>query len=670
MTGRIQGLLGQTGKLHCCRAEMLLLIGLTLHAPLVPARAQDAPILPAAASQVHPEIWPKSAPAIINDSKLEANVANLLDRLTIEEKIGQIIQADIVHIAPDDLRLYPLGSILSGGNSAPNNNDYAVPREWLALADAFYDANRARGGTYVPLLWGTDAIHGHNNIVGATIFPHNIGLGAARDPELMRQIGQVTAREIAVTGEDWTFAPAVSVARDDHWGRTYESYSEDHEIVALYAGAVVEGLQGKAGTPNFLRNGHVLATAKHFLGDGGTQHGKDQGDTRIPEEELRDIHLPGYITAIEAGVQTVMASYSSWQGVKMHGDRALLTDVLKERMGFDGFVVGDWNGHAQVPGCSKESCPQAVIAGIDMLMAPDKWKELYANTLAQVKAGDIPMARLDEAVERILRVKLRAGMFDLPRPSERPLAGRFDLLGTAEHRAVARRAVRQSLVLLKNDNKTLPLAPDRHVLVAGDGADSMPMQSGGWSITWQGTNISNHNFPNGQSIFAGIKEAVEASGGTARLSTDGSFTTKPDAAVVVFGEEPYAETKGDRKTTAYRDLKGKDLELLRRLKAAGVKVVSVFLSGRPLWTTPEINSSDAFVAAWLPGTEGGGIADLLFSRPDGSIAHDFQGRLSFSWPKYADQVVNRNDPSYDPLFPYGYGLTYAEPRDLGTLAEK
>ncbi|WP_051329507.1 glycoside hydrolase family 3 protein [Geminicoccus roseus] len=593
----------------------------------------------------------------------------LVSRLTVEEKVGQIIQADIASITPEDLHRYPLGAILSGGTSAPNHNDYSPAKDWLALADAFYDANRARGGTYVPLLWGTDAVHGHNNIIGATIFPHNIGLGAAHNPELMRRIGEVTATEVQVTGEDWTFAPAVSVARDDHWGRTYESYSEDPELVALYGGAIVEGLQGRPGTPDFLGSDRVLATAKHFLGDGGTFSGKDQGDARISEEELRDLHGPGYVTALQAGAQTVMASYSSWQGIKMHGNPALLTDVLKGRMSFQGFVVGDWNGHAQVPGCSKESCPQAIIAGLDMFMAPDKWKELYANTLAQVQAGEIPMARLDDAVGRILRVKMRAGMFERPRPSERPLAGRYELLGAPEHLEVARQAVRESLVLLKNDRKVLPLAPNQRVLVAGNGADSIPKLAGGWSVTWQGTNIANHNFPNGQSIFAGISEAVGAGGGSVELSVDGSFTTRPDVAVVVFGEEPYAETKGDRETTAYHAMHGADLELLQRLKEQDVKIVSIFLSGRPLYTTPEINVSDAFVAAWLPGTQGGGVADLLFARPDGSIAHDFRGRLSFSWPKYPDQIVNRNDADYDPLFPYGYGLTYAEARELGQLPE-
>jgi beta-glucosidase len=667
MIERMLGLSNSAGRPHR-RADILLLMGMALIAPKLPAYAHDQPTLSDSTSGVHLETWPQVEPLLL-DNDLEVRVTDLLQRLSLEEKIGQIIQADIASITPEDLRRYPLGSILSGGTSGPNGNDYSPPKDWLELADAFHDANRARGGTYVPLLWGTDAVHGHNNIIGATIFPHNIGLGASRSPDLMRQIGQVTAREVAVTGEDWTFAPAVSVARDDHWGRTYESFSEDPEIVALYARAIVEGLQGSPSGPEFLRNGHVLATAKHFVGDGGTHGGKDQGDAKVPEAELRDVHSPGYVAALEAGVQTVMASYSSWQGVKMHGNRDLLIGILKERMGFEGFVVGDWNGHAQLPGCSKTSCPQAVNAGVDMLMAPDGWKELYANTLAQVKAGEITMDRVDDAVRRILRVKLRAGLMELPRPSERPEAGEFAVLGSPDHRALARRAVRESLVLLKNERRLLPLSPKQRVLVAGSGADDIGRQSGGWTVTWQGTGTTNANFPNGQSIYAGIKETVEQHGGSADLAVDGSYASRPDVAIVVFGEEPYAETKGDRKTTAYHVLNGEDLELLRRLKSDGVKLVSVFLSGRPLGVNPEINASDAFVAAWLPGTEGGGVADVLFTTADGQVAHDFQGRLSFSWPKVPDQVVNRRDPFYDPLFPYGYGLTYAEPKELGELAE-
>lgn len=610
--------------------------------------------------EADPQLWPGLQAPFMPDPPFDQALAALLARMTVEEKVGQIIQADIASIQPGDLARYPLGAILNGGDSKPGGNPRATPAAWLQLADQFYQAARARSGTYVPLLWGTDSVHGNNNVIGATIFPHNIGLGAARDPQLIREIGRITAIETTVTGQNWAFAPTLAVARDDHWGRTYESYSEDPEIVTEYATAMISGLQGEIGTAEFLRPGHVLATAKHFVGDGGTAGGQDQGDTRVSEQELRDIHAKPYIAALNAGVQTVMASYSSWQGKKMHARTDLLTQVLKGRWNFYGFVVGDWNGHAQIPGCTEDSCPQAILSGIDMFMAPTKWRELYANTLAQVRSGLIPMERLDEAVYRILRVKGRLGLFLQPQPSARAPAGRFDLLGAPEHRAVARRAVQESLVLLKNEGRILPLAPRLNVLVAGDGADNIPMQCGGWTLSWQGTGHGNGDFPNGRSIFSGIQAAVRAGGGTAALSVDGRYMQKPDVAIVVFGEDPYAEFKGDRKTTAFSATNPRSLDLLRRLRRDRIPIVSVFLSGRPLWTTPEMEASNAFVAAFLPGTEGGGVADVLFSKPDGSVNVDFRGRLSFSWPRTADQVVNRGDATYSPLFPYGFGLSYAE----------
>ncbi len=366
-----------------------------------------------------------------------------------------------------------------------------------------------------------------------------------------------------------------------------------------------------------------------------------------------------------------MASFSSWNGVKMSGNKSLLTGVLKERMGFDGFVVGDWNSHGQVPGCSNEDCPAAINAGLDMLMysGPD-WKKLYANTLAEAKAGTIPAARLDDAVRRILRAKIQAGTFEKGRPSSRPLAGKMALIGAPEHREVARAAVRASLVLLKNENRTLPLAPKAEFLVAGRGADSLSQQAGGWSITWQGGGLPNSSFPNGRSIWTGIRETVAAAGGHATLSPDGHFTARPAAAIVVFGEQPYAEFKGDRPTVEYSPGDKSDLRLLKQLKAAGIPVVAVFLSGRPLWVNAELNASDAFVAAFLPGSEGGAVADVLFRKPDGSVNHDFRGKLSFSWPKRPDQyVLNRRDKPYDPLFAYGYGLSYARPGKVGRLDE-
>ena len=620
------------------------------------------------AATVHPQRWPKLHPALARDPQLEARVEQLLSRLTTAQKVGQLIQADIGSITPDDLQHYPLGSILNGGNSSPRDDKLAAPSEWLALADRFYDAAMAASPIGLPLLWGTDAVHGHNNIAGATIFPHNIGLGAARDPELIRRIGEITALEVRVTGLDWAFSPTVAVARDARWGRTFESYSENPGLVRAYAAAMVEGLQGTPGTPQFLAAAHVLATAKHFLGDGGTEGGRDQGDNPAPESELRAVDAAGYEAAISAGAQTVMVSYSSWQGAKMHGNRGLLTSVLKGRMGFDGLLLGDWNGHAQLPGCTAVRCAVAINAGIDVLMAPDGWRELHDNTLGQVGSGEIPAARLDDAVRRVLRVKLRAHLDTAGRPSSRPFAGHYELLGAAAHRAVARQAVRESLVLLKNHDHLLPLAPPAHVLVAGDAADSIARQSGGWTIDWQGTE-PNQDFPHGETVYAAIARCVRAAGGSATLSPDGEFTARPDVAVVVFGEHPYAEFAGDVATLEYSPGDKHDLALLRRLRAREIPVVAVFLSGRPLWVNAELNASDSFVAAWLPGPEGGGIADVLFRSADGAVRYDFRGRLPFSWPRSPRPPAGGKRRGEPPLFPYGYGLSYGDDGNLPQLPE-
>src|ERR1700730_14851407 len=651
-------------ELGCIRLGMRMVLGLHVGLLFGVVLAAEPPAL------VHPALWPERAPAIPPDAALETRIGTLLGEMTLEQKVGQLIQADIGSITPDDLRHYPLGSILNGGSSSPGNNEFAPPSEWLTLADRFYDASMdpLHGPHPIPTMWGTDAVHGHNNLVGATIFPHNIALGAARDPELIREIGEITAREVRATGMEWTFGPTLAVVRDDRWGRTYESYSEDPQIVSVYAAQMVLGLQGSPGTPQFLDSAHVIATAKHFVGDGGTG-GRDQGDNRASEIELRDIHFAGYPPAVSSGVQTVMVSFSSWQGIKMHGNHGLLTCVLNHCLDCDGLVVGDWNGHGQVPGCTNVSCAAAINAGMDVIMAPDSWKQLYATTLAQVRSGEIPMTRIEDADRRILRVKLRAHLLDEGRPSSRPPAGKFELLGAPEHRAVARRAVRESLVLLKNANHLLPLSPGLHVLVAGDGANSIGKQSGGWTITWQGTGVTNMNFPHADTIFAGILGAIQVAGGTAELNHAGNFKTRPDVAVVVFGENPYAEFQGDIGSVEYSPGDRSDLELLRRLHGQGVPVVAVFLSGRPLWVNPHINASDAFVAAWLPGTEGGGIADVIFKAPDGSVPHDFHGKLSFSWPLTPQQTaVNRGD-RVKPLFAYGYGLKYGDNGNLRKLPE-
>jgi beta-glucosidase len=616
----------------------------------------------------HPDVWPKAAsPTAITDAKTEAFISELMKKMTIEEKVGQTIQGDIASMTPEDLRTYPLGSILAGGNSAPGGNDRASPKAWTDLVDAYRAESLAKrpDRTPIPILFGIDAVHGHNNIVGATIFPHNVGLGAARDPDLIRRIGVATGEEVAVVGGDWTFGPTVAVPRDDRWGRSYEGYAEDPEVVKSYSGPMTLGLQGELKAGKTLGAGHIAGSAKHFLADGGTEGGRDQGDARISEEELVRVHAQGYPPSIDAGILTVMASFSSWNGQKITGNKSLITDVLKGRMGFQGFVVSDWNAHGQLAGCSNASCPQAMNAGLDMYMAPDSWKPLYAATLAQVKSGEIPMARLDDAVRRILRVKVKTGLFERVAPT---VQGKFDRLGAPDHRALAREAVAKSLVLLKNDG-VLPVKPGARVLVAG-AADDIGKASGGWTLTWQGTGNKNSDFPNGQSIWGGIEQAVKASGGQAELAPDGKFKTKPDVAIVVFGEDPYAEFQGDVASLGYQLGDKKDLALIKSLKAQGVPVVSVFLSGRPLWTNPEINASDAFVAAWLPGSEGGGVADVLVAGKDGKPKRDFQGKLGFSWPKRADQgPLNRGEPGYDPQFAYGYGLSYAKGGKVGTLPE-
>ncbi len=577
--------------------------------------------------------------------------------------MGQLIQAEIQYITPAEARDYHIGSILNGGGSFPGKNKHASVDDWVALADAFYEASMDTSGDRlaIPIIWGTDSVHGVNNVFGATIFPHNIGLGATRNPELIRKIGAVTALETAVIGIPWTFAPTLAVVRDDRWGRAYEGYSEDPAIVMAYAAEMVSGLQGVPGTDGFLHDSKVLATAKHFLGDGGTVGGVDQGDNVADDSELFEIHGQPYVAAIAAGVRTIMVSYSSSRGRKMHGNPYLLTDILKGRMGFDGFLVGDYNGHGQLPGCSNASCAAAINAGIDMIMVPEAWKEFYANTLAQIEGGEIPMSRVDDALRRILRVKFEARLFEAGRPSSRRYAGRTALLGSAESRALARQAVRESLVLLKNNDAILPLARKQTVLVAGNSANDIARQSGGWTLTWQGTDNENADFPGAQSVFGAIEEIVSTAGGVATLSVDGEFAQKPDVAIVVWGEPPYAECFGDRKHLNYDANDPASLALLKKLKSAGIPVVSVLLSGRPLWVNPHLNQSDAFVAGWLPGSEGAGIADVLFESVTNEINYDFKGKLSFSWPRTVHQnALNVGSEPYDPLFAYGYGLTYGD----------
>jgi beta-glucosidase len=647
------------------------LISVALAAVFLFTPAGASPLPPSLAS-VHPELWPAGAPPL-RQAAVEKFVAQTLAQMTLEEKIGQMIQADIASISPADLRTYKLGSILAGGGAAPGDNVRTTPQAWLDLTDAFYRASLAvtdAAHPAIPILFGIDAVHGHAKIVGATIFPHNVGLGAAHDPELIRRIGQATAEEVASTGIDWTFAPTVAVVRDVRWGRSYESYSESPVLVSEYAAAMVSGIQGERDTPQFLSPGHTLSSVKHFLGDGGTLAGRDQGDTEVSEAQLSAVHGAAYPSAIKAGALIVMASYNSWNGVKLHGDHYLLTDILKGRLAFDGFVVGDWNAHEQVPGCTKYRCAAAFLAGVDMLMAPDGWKEVFNNTLAQVKSGEIPLARVDDAVQRILRVKVLAGLFQRAAPKQRSDAGDFARLASASHRALAREAVRKSLVLLKNDHGILPLNAHSRVLVAGEAADSIGTQAGGWTIDWQGNRNTNADFPQATSIYGGIKAVVSAAGGSASFSRDGQYAEKPDAAIVVFGEGPYAEYQGDRETLEYSPRDTHDLDLLKRLRAAGVPTVAIFISGRPMWVNPQINASDAFVAAWLPGSEGQGIAEVLF-RSANARGYDFTGRLSFSWPATAMPVTfDAAGAVSGALFSRGYGLDYEHSSLAPRLSEQ
>ena len=608
----------------------------------------------------------QTSPVASAEDLAEAEIAAIVSRMSLERKIGQLIQPQINSFTPEDMERYRFGSYLNGGNGGPYGDEFAPASEWLRYADEMYDASvrpLPNGEPAIPTMWGTDAVHGHSNIVGATLFPHNIGLGATGDPELLRRIGHATAIEIEVTGIDWNFSPTVAVARDDRWGRTYESYSEDPDLVAKLGAALIVGQQGTPGSEDFLGDGRVFVTAKHFFGDGGTEQGVDQGDVNGDINALLDLHGRPYPAAIDAGVQAVMASFNSINGRKMHGNKELLTDVLRGQMGFDGLVVGDWNGHGQIKGCTVTDCPQSLMAGLDIYMVPDDWKPLMKSLIAQVEDGTIPMARVDEAVTRVLRVKQRAGLLgeNAKRPSERGVAGQYNLLASPEHRALAREAVAKSQVLLKNDG-VLPLKAGANVLVAGSAADDVGQQSGGWTLEWQGgrkDTLPREYFPKATSIWDGIKENVTAHGGSATLSEDGSFKARPDVAIVVFGEHPYAEFAGDQRDLVFRDEEG--LKLLRQFDEQDIPTVAVFLSGRAMWMNREINVADAFVASWLPGSEGAGVADVLTGKREAT------GRLSFSWPASCEgQPVNSPQGA---LFAFGYGRTLSDNLPLATLNE-
>lgn len=612
--------------------------------------------------------WPEARVPPPRDEALEARIASIVAGMSLRDKVAQMTQSEIGTTTPDDVREYRLGSVLNGGGSWPGRNRRASVQDWLALSQAYYDASLATGAKVrVPIIWGIDAVHGNNNVRGATLFPHNIGLGAARDPELIEQIGAAVGKAVRATGIQWVFAPTVAVVQDSRWGRTYESFGEDPALVQAYAGAYVRGLQG-----DLRGDGSVIATAKHYLGDGGTTHGKDQGVTEVPMSTLAGVHARGYYAALAAGVQTVMPSYSSYTDTatgtvygKMHGNGLLLTQVLKERLGFDGFVISDWDAIGQLPGCTNSSCPAAINAGVDMVMVPNDWKAFIDNTVAQVERGEIPQARIDDAVARILRVKLRAGVFD-----RAPRQGRFAGDATAiEAHDLARRAVRESLVLLKNDGAALPLARGQRILVVGRTADFLPAKAGGWSVTWQGDQTDNADFPNADTLLAAVRDANAVGAVTYSKDARGVDVSKFDAVIAVLGEAPYAEFKGDVTFPAplgHAVRYPEDAKVLRAVAGKGVPVVTILLTGRVQYATDLLNLSDAFVVAWLPGTEGKGVTDVLFRGPGGAAAVDFRGRLPFAWPASPCRTAAGTEGV---LFPYGYGLSYAAPATTGPLAE-
>ncbi|HSB61917.1 MAG TPA: glycoside hydrolase family 3 N-terminal domain-containing protein [Vicinamibacteria bacterium] len=597
---------------------------------------------------------PAGAPAARKGlSSYDARVKPLLARMTLEEKVGQMTQPEHGFIKdPGDVAAYFVGSVLSGGNADPRTNSL---QDWTDLYDA-YQSHALKTRLRIPLLYGVDAVHGHNNVLGAVVFPHNVGLGATRNAKLVEEIGRVTAREVRATGIQWAFAPCVAVPRDERWGRTYEGFSEDPSLVAELGAAAVRGLQGSD-----LRDPlRVLACAKHYVGDGGTVYGTgkpddrdpakraplDQGDVRLDEAALRRIHLPGYLTAIEAGVGSIMPSYSSWNGEKCSGSRRLLTEILKDELGFEGFLISDYNAIDDLPGDYRSDVRQSINAGMDMVMVPSKYREFFATLKSLVEAGEVPIARIDDAVTRILRVKFALGLFDEGRS---PLADRslHASFGSAEHRALARRAVRESLVLLKNERGALPLAKTaKRIHVAGGNADDLGNQCGGWTITWQGASGTPTT---GTTILAALRNAAPA-GTEVTYAKDGAGAAGADAGVVVVGETPYAEFMGDRHDLA---LAPEDLAAIATVKKAGIPTVVVVVSGRPLILGEALAMADALVAAWLPGTEGQGVADVLYG------GHKPTGRLPFTWPRSTSQLpINVGDPAYDPLFPYGFGLTY------------
>ncbi|MFA6438789.1 MAG: glycoside hydrolase family 3 N-terminal domain-containing protein [Bacteriovoracaceae bacterium] len=582
--------------------------------------------------------------SISQQQSISFKVDALLTKMTLEEKIGQMTLVDYSAIKqhPDDIIKYSLGSILWGGDSEVKD---ITPKGWAEVYDSLQTLSQ-KTRLKIPIIFGIDGVHGHHNVDGAVIFPHNIGLGATRNPALVEQVGVVTAQEVRGTGIQWDFSPCVAVARDERWGRTYECFGEEPELVAQLSAAYINGIQGKS----LSDKAALLACAKHFVADGGTTTGSDQGNTEIDEATLRAIHLPGYVKAINADAKSIMVSARSWNGISITGHKYLLTDVLKNELGFKGFLVSDWAAIDRLSPKYEYAIEQSINAGIDMVMNPNgqgnsnNYIDFVTKLKKLVQENRVSVRRIDDAVRRILTVKFDMNL-------SKNLFVDKELLsqvGSKEHRAVAKDAVRQSLVLLKNENSILPISKKlRKIQIAGKGADNIGMQCGGWTISWQGKD--GNVISGGTTILQAIKNTVSQET-EVTYSADGSGGDSNGVAIIVVGESPYAEMFGDR---ADLSLSGEDAATVERVKAKGIPVVVVLLSGRPMIINATFEKSNAFIAAWLPGTEGQGVADVLFG--------DYvpKGKLPHSWPKEMKQIpINIGDKEYDPLFPFGFGLTY------------
>ena len=603
---------------------------------------------------------------LINHQSVNSQVTKLVSQMTLAQKIGQMVQAERLNCSAEDVKKYHLGSVMSGAGSLPGINE---PNGWLNTTDALWHASMFSDSDHkaIPLLYGVDAIHGHSNLKGATIFPHNIGIGAANDKKLVKRIAEVTQKEVLATGVDWVFAPNLAVAQNSQWGRFYESYSQNSQLVQQYASNIVSGLQGK------LHGDGVLACVKHWVGDGATSHGIDQGDANISWEDLKNTHISPYIRAFDSGALTVMASFNSWNGNKCHGHKYLLTDVLKNQLNFSGFVVSDMNGIDYLSNDFYHSVALGVNAGIDMFMLPENWKLFILHLLNHVELGTVSIARIDDAVSRILSVKYLCGLFNAPCPSQRKWANHKSF-GSTTHRAVAREAVRKSLVLLKNDQKILPLKKDARILVTGKNANNIGHQCGGFTIDWQGVS-GNKPFQGATSIWQGIAEVAPNATLHNEDNLDEISADDHDIAIIVIGEIPYAEGLGDIRncnnliieagskinghiniTAPYGDslelkkLHPEDYRLIKEVCDKGILCIPVLISGRPLIINDELEKSSAFIAAWLPGSEGRGVSDVLFGD------FNFQGKLPFSWPKA--YFSDKKEYSIKPLFPVGFGLHY------------